>query len=76
MLEITNLIDAGLAHVPPIHMLLLEDVAWAHEMIDTGHTRGKLVRKGKAEESNPFSFTNFRCRSSVTMGNTRFTSLK
>jgi hypothetical protein len=43
MREITNLIEADLVHVPPIHMLLLEDAAWAHEMIDTGHARGKLV---------------------------------
>jgi NADPH:quinone reductase len=45
MREITNLIDAGLVHVPPIHVLLLEDAALAHQMIDTGHVRGKLVLK-------------------------------
>jgi NADPH:quinone reductase len=43
--EITNLIDAGLVHVPPIHVLLMEDAALAHRMIDTGHVRGKLVLK-------------------------------
>jgi NADPH2:quinone reductase len=45
MREITNLIDAGLVHVPPIEMLLLEDAARAHRMIDTGHIRGKPVLK-------------------------------
>jgi NADPH:quinone reductase len=45
MLEITNLIDRGLVHVPPIHVLPLEDAARAHQMIDTGHVRGKLVLK-------------------------------
>ena len=45
MREIINLIDAGLVHVPPIHVLLLEDAALAHQMIDTGHVRGKLVLK-------------------------------
>jgi hypothetical protein len=45
MREITNLIDAGLVHVPPIHVLLLEDAALAHQMIDTGRVRGKLVLK-------------------------------
>jgi Zinc-binding dehydrogenase len=45
MREITNLIDAGLAHVPPIHVLLLQDAALAHQMIDSGHVRGKLVLK-------------------------------
>ena len=45
MREITNLIDAGLVHVPPIHVLLLKDAALAHQMIDTGHVRGKLVLK-------------------------------
>src|ERR1700736_1583674 len=40
MREITNLIDAGLVHVPPIHVLLLEDAALAHQMIDAGHVRG------------------------------------
>jgi NADPH:quinone reductase len=45
MREITNLIDTGLVHVPPIHVLPLEDAALAHQMIDTGHVRGKLVLK-------------------------------
>jgi NADPH2:quinone reductase len=45
MREITNLIDSGLVHVPPIHVLLLEDAALAHQMIDTGHVRGKLLLK-------------------------------
>jgi NADPH2:quinone reductase len=45
MREITNLIDAGLVHVPPIEMLPLEDAARVHRMIETGHIRGKLVLK-------------------------------
>jgi NADPH2:quinone reductase len=45
MREITNLIDAGLVRVPPIEMLPLEDAALAHQMIETGHVRGKLVLK-------------------------------
>ena len=45
MREITNLIDRGMVHVPPIYTLLLEDAALAHQMIDTGHVRGKLVLK-------------------------------
>jgi NADPH2:quinone reductase len=45
MREITNLIDRGLVHVPPINVLPLEDAALAHHMIDTGHLRGKLVLK-------------------------------
>lgn len=45
MREITHLIDRGLVHVPPIDVIPLEDAARAHEMIDTGHVRGKLVLK-------------------------------
>jgi NADPH:quinone reductase len=45
MREITNLIDGGLVHVPPIDVLPLEDAARAHQMIDTGHVRGKLLLK-------------------------------
>jgi NADPH2:quinone reductase len=45
MREITNLIDAGLVHVPPIDVLRLEDAAQAHRRIETGHVRGKLVLK-------------------------------
>jgi NADPH2:quinone reductase len=45
MREITNLIDAGLVHVPPIDVLPLEDAAQAHRAIETGHVRGKLVLK-------------------------------
>jgi NADPH2:quinone reductase len=45
MREITNLIDAGLVHVPPINVLALGDAALAHQMIETGHVRGKLVLK-------------------------------
>ena len=43
--EITNLIDAGLVHVPPTEVLPLEDAARAHQIIDTGHVRGKLILK-------------------------------
>ena len=45
MRAITNLIDRGLVHVPPIEVLPLEDAAPAHQMIETGHVRGKLVLK-------------------------------
>ena len=43
MRQITNLIDRGLVHVPPIEVLPLEDAARAHRIIETGHVRGKLV---------------------------------
>jgi len=45
MRAITNLIDRGLVHVPPIRVLPLEDAALAHQMIETGHARGRLVLK-------------------------------
>jgi NADPH2:quinone reductase len=45
MRAITNLIDRGLVHAPPIEVLPLEDAARAHQMIETGHMRGKLVLK-------------------------------
>ena len=45
MREITNLIDAGLVHLPSINVLALEDAARAHQMIETGHGRGRLVLK-------------------------------
>ena len=45
MREIAHLIDRGLVHVPPIEALPLEDAARAHQMIETGHVRGKLVLK-------------------------------
>jgi len=35
----------GLVRVPSIDVLPLEDAARAHQMIDTGHVRGKLVLK-------------------------------
>jgi NADPH:quinone reductase len=43
--EITHLIDNGLIHVPPIGVLPLEEAARSHQMIDSGHVRGKLVLK-------------------------------
>ena len=43
MRAIANLIDRGLAHVPPIEVLPMEDAARAHRMIEPGHVRGKLV---------------------------------
>ena len=45
MREITNLIDHGLVHPPAMNVLPLEDAAIAHQMIETGHVRGKLVLK-------------------------------
>jgi NADPH2:quinone reductase len=45
MREITHVIDGGLVRVPLIDVLPLEGAARAHEMIDTGHVRGKLVLK-------------------------------
>ena len=45
MREVANLIDRGLARVPPIEVLPMEDAARAHRMIETGHVRGKLVLK-------------------------------
>jgi hypothetical protein len=45
MREITHLIDAGLVHVPPINALVLGDATFTHQMIETGHVRGKLVLK-------------------------------
>ena len=45
MREITHLIDRGLVHAPPIEVLPLKDAARAHQMIDTGHVREKLVLK-------------------------------
>jgi NADPH:quinone reductase len=45
MWEITHLIDRGLVHVPPIEVLPLADAPRAHQMIETGHVRGKLVLK-------------------------------
>ena len=45
MREITNLIDGGLVQVPPTDVLPLEDAARTHQMIDTGHIRGKLLLK-------------------------------
>ena len=43
--KITYLIDRGVVRVPPIDVLPLEEAARAHEIIDTGHVRGKLVLK-------------------------------
>jgi NADPH2:quinone reductase len=45
MREITHLIDGGLVRVPAIETLTLEDAARAHQLIETGHVRGKLVLK-------------------------------
>jgi len=45
MREIAHLIDGGLVRVPPIDVLPLEDAARAHQLIETGHVRGKLVLK-------------------------------
>ena len=45
MREITQPIDYGLVHVPPLNALSLEEAGRAHRMIKTGHVRGKLVLK-------------------------------
>jgi len=45
MREITHLIDRGLVRMPVIDTLPLEDAARAHQLIDTGHVRGKMVLK-------------------------------
>jgi NADPH:quinone reductase-like Zn-dependent oxidoreductase len=45
MRQITHLIDGGLVRVPSIDTLPLEDAARAHQLIDLGHVRGKLVLK-------------------------------
>jgi NADPH:quinone reductase-like Zn-dependent oxidoreductase len=45
MREITHSIDGGLVRVPAIDKLPLEDAACAHQLIDTGLVRGKLVLK-------------------------------
>jgi NADPH:quinone reductase-like Zn-dependent oxidoreductase len=45
MRQITNLMDAGSVHVPPINVLARGEAALAHQMIGTGHVRGKLVPK-------------------------------
>jgi NADPH:quinone reductase-like Zn-dependent oxidoreductase len=45
MREITTLINAGLVHAPAVNVLALEDAVRAHQLIETGHVRGKLVLK-------------------------------
>jgi NADPH2:quinone reductase len=47
MREIANLIDRGLVHVPAINVLPLEDAALAHQMIETGHVRGKTAPQSR-----------------------------
>jgi NADPH2:quinone reductase len=53
MRQVTNLIDRGMVHVPAIETLALEDADYAHEIIDTGHVRGKLVLKVADAVSTP-----------------------
>ena len=43
MRKITHLIDGGLVRVPAINEFPLEDAARAHQLVETGHVRGKLV---------------------------------
>jgi NADPH:quinone reductase len=43
MRKITHLIDAGLVRVPTINEFPLEDAARAHQLVETGQVRGKLV---------------------------------
>jgi NADPH2:quinone reductase len=45
MRKITNLIDRGSVHVPPINVLPLEDAVRAHQKIETGHVRGNVALK-------------------------------
>ncbi|HEY2403656.1 MAG TPA: NADP-dependent oxidoreductase [Steroidobacteraceae bacterium] len=45
MREITHLIDGGLVHLAAVEVLPLEEAPRAHQLIDTGHVRGKLVLK-------------------------------
>ena len=42
--------------VPPVDVLPLSDAARAHQMIDTGHVRGKLVLKVAELEQIQFLF--------------------
>ncbi len=48
--EIAQLIDAGKIKVTVSQVVSLQDVAKAHQQIETGHTKGKIVLK-VAEES-------------------------
>jgi NADPH:quinone reductase-like Zn-dependent oxidoreductase len=41
--EVARLIDAGQVHVEIAARLPLEQAAEAHRLIETGHTRGKIV---------------------------------
>jgi len=43
--EIAELIDAGKIKVTVSQVVPLQDAAKAHEQIETGHTRGKIVLK-------------------------------
>ena len=43
--QIAELIDAGKVKVTVSAVVTLADVAKAHEMIETGHTKGKIVLK-------------------------------
>lgn len=43
--EIAILIEQGTVRVPPIQVFDLKDVAKAHDLMRTGHVRGKLVLK-------------------------------
>lgn len=50
--EIGDLIDAGKIKVTVSATLPLEDAAKAHEMIETGHTRGKIVLRVAEEPTS------------------------
>ncbi len=41
--QIGELIDKGEVHMPPVQVFPLEQAAHVHQMIETGHVRGKLV---------------------------------
>lgn len=41
--EIAGLLASGQIQLPPLREFLLEDVAQAHELVERGHNRGKIV---------------------------------
>lgn len=43
--EIGELIDQGQVRMPPVQVFPLEEAAHVHQLIETGHVRGKLVLK-------------------------------
>ena len=43
--QIARLLVEGHITLPPLHEYALRDVARAHEAVQSGHTRGKIVLK-------------------------------